>query len=43
MIELGLLLLRMLRRMFGLREEEAEIDGVRIVYSDGGSPEPPSE
>jgi triacylglycerol lipase len=40
MIAVGLFLLRLLRRLFGLREEEAEIDGVRIVYSDGGSGAP---
>jgi len=40
MIRLGLFLLRLSRRLFGLREEVVELDGARIVYSDGGGGEP---
>ena len=40
MIRLGLFLLRLSRRLFGLREEEADLAGAHIVYSDGGSGEP---
>lgn len=40
MIRLGLFLLRLSRRLFGLREETVELNGARIVYSDGGSGEP---
>ena len=39
-IRLCLFLLRLSRRLFGLREEVAEFDGTRIVYSDGGRGEP---
>jgi len=40
MIRFGLFLLRLSRRLFGLREEVAELGGTRIVYSDGGRGEP---
>jgi len=40
MIRLGLFLLRLSRRLFGLREEVVDLDGARIVYSDGGTGEP---
>jgi triacylglycerol lipase len=40
MIRLGLFLLRLSRRLFGLRQEEVVLDGTRIVYSDGGAGEP---
>ena len=40
MIRLGFLLLRLSRRLFGLREKVAVLDGTRIVYSDGGQGEP---
>jgi len=40
MIRFGLFLLRLSRRLFGLREEVVELDGARIVYSDGGRGEP---
>ncbi len=39
-IRFGLLLLRLSRRLFGLREKQVELDGTRIIYSDGGSGEP---
>ena len=39
-IRFGLFLLRLSRRLFGLREEEVELAGARIVYSDGGTGEP---
>jgi len=40
MIGLGLLLLRLGRRLFGLKQERVVLDGVPIVYSDGGEGEP---
>ena len=39
MIRLGLFFLRLSRRLFGLKEEVAEL-GARIVFSDGGQGEP---
>jgi triacylglycerol lipase len=40
MIKLGLFLLRLARRLLGLREEVVDLGGVPIVYSDGGKGEP---
>ena len=40
MIALGLFLLRLARRLLGLRQEEIEIAGTSIVYSIGGQGEP---
>lgn len=39
-IKLCFLLLRLGRRLFGLREEEVVLNGTRIIYSDGGKGEP---
>jgi triacylglycerol lipase len=40
MIGLGLFLLRLGRRLLGLRHEQADLDGMTIVYSEGGEGEP---
>jgi len=40
MIKVGLFLMRLARRLLGLREQEIEIAGVRMVYSEGGQGEP---
>ena len=40
LINLGLFLLRLARRLLGLRQEEVEVGGASIIYSEGGTGEP---